>query len=398
MPDPLIFLTASCLISLAWLSIRRAREIRRLIKPIVTTCPLTVLTTMRTTCDRLAKSTAAGLHNGLLWALGALCGIALTATLARIFAPEAWLWGAILCALCAAMAARLLRGAGAKTSTITPPSAPASSKSHLATTQDLNSAFDNREIRPHFQPQVSLSDGRITGMEALARWHHPSQGMVPPLAFLSSVAQAQLWHKLTDTILHDSLSAMRDLEDAGIFVPQVGVNFAQSDLEHPQLVTRILWALDQFDLQPNRLSVEVLENVVVQDAQSPVRHAVNSLAKLGCHIDLDDFGTAQNPFDSLRQLNIDRMKIDRSFVFNIDKDPKKQDMLAAVVLMAQRLNLDTLAEGIETDAGRRVVQKLGCGHAQGYGIGRPMPLDQLQNWALQYQQAPHPHTSPAKLA
>ena len=109
-------------------------------------------------------------------------------------------------------------------------------------------------------------------MEALARWHHPSQGMVPPLAFLSSVAQAQLWHKLTDTILHDSLSAMRDLEDAGIFVPQVSVNFAQSDLEHPQLVTRILWALDQFDLQPNRLSVEVLENVVVQDAQSPVRH------------------------------------------------------------------------------------------------------------------------------
>ena len=344
------------------------------------------------------NQTAGRLHNGLLWALGALCGIALTATLARIFAPEAWLWGAILCALCAAMAARLLRGTAAKTSTITPPSAPASSKSHLATTQDLKSAFDNREIRPHFQPQVSLSDGRITGMEALARWHHPSQGMVPPLAFLSSIAQAQLWHKLTDTILHDSLSAMRDLEDAGIFVPQVGVNFAQSDLEHPQLVTRILWALDQFDLQPNRLSVEVLESVVVQDAQSPVRHAVNSLAKLGCHIDLDDFGTAQNPFDSLRQLNIDRMKIDRSFVFNIDKDPKKQDMLAAVVLMAQRLNLDTIAEGIETDAERRVVQKLGCGHAQGYGIGRPMPLDQLQNWALQYQQAPHPHTSPAKLA
>ena len=97
------------------------------------------------------NQTAGRLHNGLLWALGALCGIALTATLARIFAPEAWLlWGAILCALCAAMAARLLRGTAAKTSTITPPSAPASSKSHLATTQDLKSAFDNREIRPHF--------------------------------------------------------------------------------------------------------------------------------------------------------------------------------------------------------------------------------------------------------
>ena len=343
----------------------------------------------------LQNYTAGRLLTGLFWALGAVCGTALTTILARVIAPEAGLGGAILCAI---LAAFLLRDVTPKASAITPPSAPAIDKGHLSLTHDLNSAFDNQEIRPHFQPQVSLKDGQITGMEALARWHHPAHGMVAPLAFLSSVAQAQLWHTLTDTILHQSLSAIRDLQDAGIFIPQVGVNFAQADLEHPQLMTRILWALDQFDLQPNRLSIEVLENVVVQDAASPVRHSVNSLAKLGCHIDLDDFGTAQNPFDSLRQLNIDRMKIDRSFVYNIDRDAKKQDMLAAVVLLAQRLNLDTIAEGIETDAELGVVQKLGCGHAQGYGIGRPMPLDQLQNWARQYQQTPRPHASPVKLA
>ena len=343
----------------------------------------------------LQTYTAGRLLTGLFWALGAVCGTALTTILARVVAPEAGLGGAILCAILAAL---ILRDVTPKASAITPPSAPAIDKEHLSLTHDLNSAFDNQEIRPHFQPQVSLKDEQITGMEALARWHHPAHGMVAPLAFLSSVAQAQLWHKLTDTILHQSLSAIRDLQDAGIFIPQVGVNFAQADLEHPQLMTRILWALDQFDLQPNRLSIEVLENVVVQDAASPVRHSVNSLAKLGCHIDLDDFGTAQNPFDSLRQLNIDRMKIDRSFVYNIDRDAKKQDMLAAVVLLAQRLNLDTIAEGIETDAELGVVQKLGCGHAQGYGIGRPMPLDQLQNWARQYQQTPRPHASPVKLA
>jgi len=343
----------------------------------------------------LQTYTAGRLLTGLFWALGAVCGTALTTILARVVAPEAGLGGAILCAILAAL---ILRDVTPKASAITPPSAPAIDKGHLSLTHDLNSAFDNQEIRPHFRPQVSLKDGQITGMEALARWHHPAHGMVAPLAFLSSVAQAQLWHKLTDTILHQSLSAIRDLQDAGIFIPQVGVNFAQADLEHPQLMTRILWALDQFDLQPNRLSIEVLENVVVQDAASPVRHSVNSLAKLGCHIDLDDFGTAQNPFDSLRQLNIDRMKIDRSFVYNIDRDAKKQDMLAAVVLLAQRLNLDTIAEGIETDAELGVVQKLGCGHAQGYGIGRPMPLDQLQNWARQYQQTPRPHASPVKLA
>jgi EAL domain-containing protein (putative c-di-GMP-specific phosphodiesterase class I) len=89
------------------------------------------------------------------------------------------------------------------------------------------------------------------------------------------------------------------------------------------LVNRILWALDQFDLHPNQLSIEVPENVVVQDAALPVRHSVNSLAKLGCHVDLDDFGTAQNPFDSLRQLDINRMKIDHSFIFDIRSGPQK---------------------------------------------------------------------------
>ena len=183
---------------------------------------------------------------------------------------------------------------------------------------------------------------------ALRLWHAgiiQVMEQLHPWPFYPAVARAQLWHKLTDTILHASLSAIRDLEDAGVFVPQVGVNFAQSDLEDPQLITRILWALDQFDLQPDRLSVEVLENVVVQDAASPVRNSVNTLAKLGCHIDLDDFGTAQNPFNSLRQLNIDRMKIDRSFILNIDSEPKKQDMLAASSYWRNALILTPLQRG-----------------------------------------------------
>jgi EAL domain-containing protein (putative c-di-GMP-specific phosphodiesterase class I) len=314
---------------------------------------------------------ASRLHNGLLWALGAICGTALTTSLARVFAPEAGLWSAMVSS---ALPALLIWAVAPKATTTTPPSAPATNTGPPPNAHELNSAFENQEIQPYFQTQVSLKDGQITGIEALARWHHPSHGTVAPLAFLSAVARAQLWHKLTDTILHASLSAIRDLEDAGVFVPQVGVNFAQSDLEDPQLITRTLWALDQFDLQPDRLSVEVLENVVVQDAASPVRNSVNTLAKLGCHIDLDDFGTAQNPFNSLRQLNIDRMKIDRSFILNIDREPKKQDMLAAVVLLAQRLNLDTIAEGIETNAELRLVQNLAAATRRGSESVAPCPL------------------------
>jgi EAL domain-containing protein (putative c-di-GMP-specific phosphodiesterase class I) len=303
---------------------------------------------------------ASRLHNGLLWALGAICGTALTTSLARVFAPEAGLWSTILSSVLVAL---LIWAVAPKATTITPPTA-----------HELNSAFENQQIQPYFQTQVSLKDEQITGIEALASCQHPSHGTVAPLAFLSAVALAQLWHKLTDTILHASLSTIRDLENAWVFVPQVGVNFAQSDLEDPQLITRTLWALDQFNLQPDRLSVEVLETVVVQDAASPVRNSVNTLAKFGCHIDLDDFGTAQNPFNSLRQLNIDRMKIDRSFILNIDREPKKQDMLAAVVLLAQRLNLNTIAEGIETNAELRLAQNLAATTRRGSESVASCPL------------------------
>ena len=191
------------------------------------------------------NQSASRLHNGLLWALGAICGTALTNSLAPFFAPEAGLWSAILSS---ALAALLIWAVTPKATTITPPSAPATNTGPPPTAHELNSAFENQEIRPYFQSQVSLKDGQITGIKALARWHHPSDGTIAPLAFLSAVARAQLRHKLTDTILHASLSAIRDLEDSGFLVPQVGVNFAQFDLEDPQLITRILWTLDQFDL------------------------------------------------------------------------------------------------------------------------------------------------------
>ena len=136
--------------------------------------------------------------------------------LARVFAPEAGLWAAVLCATddCA-----LASGCGHPSIGRHPAQPPHQSQGpfyhHARPSIRLRqpAKFD-----PCFRPQVSLSDGQITGMEALARWHHPSHGVVAPLTFLSSVAEAQLWHKLTDTILHDALSAMRDLEDAGIFV------------------------------------------------------------------------------------------------------------------------------------------------------------------------------------
>ena len=130
---------------------------------------------------------ASRLHNGLLWALGAICGTALTTSLARVFEPEAGLWSAIISS---ALAALLIWAVAPKATTITPPSAPATNTRPPPTAHELNSAFENQEIQPYFHTQVSRKDGQITSIKALARWHHPSHGTVATLAFLSAVARA----------------------------------------------------------------------------------------------------------------------------------------------------------------------------------------------------------------
>lgn len=244
----------------------------------------------------------------------------------------------------------------------------------------VSGAMERGEIHAFFQPQVSTKFGELTGLEALARWQHPERGLIPPVEFLPALEEAGLMDKLADTMVRDALTALHHWDRCGLYVPRIGVNFSNAELRDPRLVERITNELKRFQLDPGRLAVEVLETVVADHADDLVIQNLAQLADLGCRLDLDDFGTGHASITSIRRYSVERIKIDRSFVTRIDNDVEQQKMVAAILTMADRLGLETLAEGVETPAEFEMLRYLGCGHVQGFGIARPMHHDATQMW------------------
>ena len=250
---------------------------------------------------------------------------------------------------------------------------------------EASEALESGQIVPWFQPQISTDTGKVTGFEALARWMHPVRGLVPPSKFLPVLRDAGLMERLSQVMLYHSLTALNAWDAAGFKVPSVGVNFATQELRNPNLSENIKWELERFNLPPERLSVEILETVMTDQPDDVVTRNITALSDLGCHIELDDFGTGHASISAVRRFNISRIKIDRSFVLRADRDPDQQKLIAAILTMAERLELETLAEGVETAGEHALLSQLGCGHVQGFGIGRPMPFDQTLDWITAHE-------------
>ena len=254
---------------------------------------------------------------------------------------------------------------------------------HVLTDEVVN-ALENGQIQPWFQPQISTDTGLVTGFEALARWIHPDRGLVAPSEFLPLLEGAGRMCRLGELMLFHSLSALKSWDAAGLSIPNVGVNFSPDELRNPRLVEQIEWELDRFELGPERLAVEILETVVATSPDDVVARNINGLAALGCQIDLDDFGTGHASISSIRRFAVQRLKIDRSFIMKVDQDPEQQRMVSAILLMAERLELETLAEGVETAGEHTMLAQLGCGHVQGFGISRPLPFDKTVKWVTDH--------------
>ena len=259
------------------------------------------------------------------------------------------------------------------------PEQPTNSHRKTPSLSDLQDALESGAIRPWFQPQVSTETGELTGVEALARWQNGSQ-TIPPGDFLPAMEQSGLLEQLGDVMLTRSLMALSHWDRVGLTVPQVGVNFSSSELRNPDLVDKIRWALDRFDLQPARLSVEILESVIASSPDDMVVRNIRKLSELGCSVDLDDFGTGHASITSLRRFSVNRIKIDRSFVTKLDRDPEQHKLVSAILSLTEQMGLDSLAEGVENAAEYSALSQLGCQHVQGFGIARPMPADQIETW------------------
>lgn len=247
-------------------------------------------------------------------------------------------------------------------------------------------ALENGQIIPWFQPQVSTDTGEVTGMEALARWEHPESGPMAPQKFLPTIKELGQIERLGEIIRFHAFAALREWDALGLHVPTVSVNFTADELSNPKLVEKLGWELDRHELAPERLDVEILEDVIAASQDDVVPRNIRALKELGCHIDLDDFGTGYASISNVRRFCVDRIKIDRSYVTRCDVDREQQDMLAAILTMAERLNIASLAEGVETLGEHAMLAQLGCGFVQGYSIARPMRKEQVPEWITRHKE------------
>ncbi len=252
--------------------------------------------------------------------------------------------------------------------------------------REFASAVAAGQVRPHFQPQLSTDTGAVSGIEALARWYHPDRGCLAPGAFLSAIEGTDLMELLGETMLAQSLAALVTWDTAGHRVPSVSVNFSARELSDPQLPERIGWALDRHSLAPQRLTVEVLESVVAGDGDDIITRNIDRLARMGCGVDMDDFGTGHASITSIRRFALRRLKIDRSFVRAVDSDRAQQQLITAILSLSERLGLETLAEGVESQSEHAMLAQLGCGHVQGYVVARPMPTEEVEPWLTRHEE------------
>lgn len=277
------------------------------------------------------------------------------------------------------------RNSGPATYRVFSPDLSAVSDANHSLAEDVTRALEAREIEAWFQPQLRTKDGAIAGIEALARWNHPTLGPISPGRFLPAVETAGRSERLSDIMLSKSLKAISAWDAAGVVVPQVGVNFAAQELRSPSLVEKIKWELDRFGLEPDRLAVEILETVISQGADDLMLRNLSRLRDLGCKIELDDFGTGAAAITSIQRFGVNRIKIDRSFVTRLDRDPKQLSMCEAIVTLAKQLGIGVLAEGVETISEEACLKQIGCGYIQGFGIARPMPAPDTLAWLISQQ-------------
>jgi EAL domain-containing protein (putative c-di-GMP-specific phosphodiesterase class I) len=245
---------------------------------------------------------------------------------------------------------------------------------------ELLGGLERGELVPFFQPQIDIATGAFTGFEALVRWMHPRRGLLTPAAFLDFAEAADLTERIGEVVLDRSLQALLEWDAAGFHVPKVGVNFALAQLRDPRLIEKIKWEVERQDIDPGRLAIEVLETVLIKSDTDLVVRNLRGLASAGFEIELDDFGTGHASIQNLRRFMVNRIKIDRSFIFGIESSEEQQTLTASMIAMARALGIRTLAEGVETAEAEAVLRDLGCDQLQGYLIAKPMSFADTFGW------------------
>jgi len=236
-------------------------------------------------------------------------------------------------------------------------------------------AVERNEFILYYQPQVRADDAAVVGAEALIRWQHPTRGLLEPDLFIPLVEQQHLIVPIGQWVLREAVRAARRWQLAGQALP-VSVNVSSLQFRDPGFGASVARVLHDAGLGGEWLELEITERMLMDDIDA-VAAALADLKALGVRIAIDDFGTGYSSLGRLKRLPIDRIKIDRSFVHGLPGDAGNAAIARAIVTLAQSLGLETIAEGVETEAQRDHLRALGCGQMQGLLYGAALPRDPL---------------------
>ena len=248
----------------------------------------------------------------------------------------------------------------------------------LRIVNDLRAALQRNEIHVHFQPKVSLPDGAACGAEALVRWQHAELGWLSPDDFIPAAEQSGTIVHLTRFVLAAAVKQCRIWQESGHTL-QVSVNLSSRDLQDEYLPYYVLQLLKEEGIGPDRLTLEITENSVMQDLQHAIA-VLECLRDIGVHISMDDFGTGHSSLAQIKNMPLHEIKIDKSFITNMMSDEQNKAIVHTTIELAHHMNLRVVAEGIEDEDTLRQLSEMGCEEAQGYCLSKPVPSAELIDW------------------
>jgi diguanylate cyclase (GGDEF)-like protein/PAS domain S-box-containing protein len=239
----------------------------------------------------------------------------------------------------------------------------------------LRRAIERDEIFVQYQPQVDIDSGALLGVEALVRWRHPDLGLVPPVRFIPIAEDSGFINQLGKWVLAEACRQMVRWDEQGLRVPKIAVNVSVKQFERGSIVATVAGILGETGLEPARLQLEVTESVIMDTGDALA--FINDLHDIGVGLAIDDFGTGYSSLAYLKQMPVQTLKIDRSFIKDIPEDRDDEAIAIAIIQLGKSLNLSVIAEGVETEEQAAFLRRHGCHAAQGYHYSKPLMADDL---------------------
>lgn len=302
--------------------------------------------------------------------LGCSVGIALY--------PEHGPWRRLIGRAHAAMRVAKLAGGGAHA--VFEPGMETNTREQAELVAELRQAVNRGELELYYQPKIDAASLQITAAEALLRWHHPKRGVIAPGVFIPLAERHGLIGAIGHWVIEDACRQAAVWRQQGLRM-RVAINISAFQMREDDLVERLAAALERNGLHPERFTCEITETVAMENTEA-TRRAFAKMRQLGLHVSIDDFGVGHNSLTHLRQLPAAELKVDASFVNDIEYSRDSHAIVDALVRLAHALGLRVVAEGVETEGQRDVLVRLGCDELQGYLFARPMAAHALGLWAL----------------